>query len=128
MTSNTVKTVNSVQCLVLIEVLTRVTCISATIIDHILASFPDRVSQQGVIDVGLPDHRIIYCTRKMSRIKGGTYKKIRCCLLKNYSADINEQAMGRLEFSNYHNFENINDTYSNYTQVMGVIDLVASIK
>ena len=37
----------------LIEVPTRVTCSSSTIIDHLLASFPNRVSQQGVIDVGL---------------------------------------------------------------------------
>ena len=44
----------------LIEVPTRVTCSGPTIIDHILASFPNRVSQQGVIDVGLSDHRIIY--------------------------------------------------------------------
>ena len=46
----------------LIEVPTCVTCSSSTIIDHILASFPNRVSQQGVIDVGLSDHQIIYCT------------------------------------------------------------------
>ena len=37
----------------LIEVPTRVTCSSSTIIDHILASIPNRVSQQRVIDVAL---------------------------------------------------------------------------
>ena len=36
----------------LIEVPTRVTCSSSTIIDPTLATFPNRVSQQGVIDVG----------------------------------------------------------------------------
>ena len=113
----------------LIEVPTRVTCSSSTIIDHILASFPNRVSQQGVIDVGLSDHQIIYCTRKISRIKRGTHKEIRCRSLKNYSADIYEEALGRVNFPNYNNFENINDAYSNFTQkVIGVIDLVAPIK
>ena len=113
----------------LIEVPTHVTCSSSTIIDYILASFPNRVSQQGVIDVGLSDHQIIYCTRKISRIKRGMHKQIRCRLLKNYSADIYEEALGRVDFSNYHNFENINDVYSNFIQkVMGVIDLVAPIK
>ena len=53
----------------LIEVPARVTCSSSTITDHILASFPNRVSQQGVIDVGLSNRQIIYCTRKISRIK-----------------------------------------------------------
>ena len=63
----------------LIEIPTCVTCSSSTIIDNILASFPDRVSQQGVIDVGLSDHQIKYCTRKISRIKRGTHKQIRYC-------------------------------------------------
>ena len=63
----------------------------------------------------------------MARIKTGMHKQIRCCSLKNYSADIYEEALGRADFPNY--FENINDAYSNFIQkVMGVIDLVAPIK
>ena len=53
----------------LIEVPTCVTCSSSTIIDHVLASFPNRVSQQSVIDVGLSDHRIIYRTKKYPQSK-----------------------------------------------------------
>ena len=90
----------------LIEVPTRVTCSSSTIIDHILASFPNRVSQQGVIDDGLSDHQIVYCTRKISRIKRGTHKQIRCRSLKNYAAVIYEEALGKVDFPNYHNFDN----------------------
>ena len=113
----------------LIEVPTRVTCSSSTIIDHILASFPNRVLQQGVIDVGLSDHQIIYCSRKISRIKRGTHKQIRYHSLKNYSADIYEVALVRVDFPNYRNFENINDAYCNFIQkLMRVIDLVAPIK
>ena len=113
----------------LIEVPTRVTCSSSTIIDHTLASFPNRVSQQGVIDVGPSDHQIIYCTRKISRIKSDMHKQIRGRSLKNNSAYIYEEALGREDFPNYHNFENINEAYSNFIlKVMGVIDLVAPIK
>ena len=61
----------------LIKIPLRVTCSSSTIIDHILASFLNRISQQGVIDPGLSDHQIIYCARKISRIKRGTHKQIR---------------------------------------------------
>ena len=107
----------------LTEVPTRVTCSSSTIIDHILASFPDRFSQQGVIDVGLSDHQIIYCTRKISRIKRGMHKRIRY-----YEADIYEEALVRVDFPNYRNFENNNDAYSNFIRkLMRVIDLVAPI-
>ena len=76
-----------------IEVPTRVTCSSSTIINYILASFPNRVSQQVVIDVGLSDHQILYWTREISRIKRSTHKEIRFRSLKNYSADIYEGAL-----------------------------------
>ena len=64
------------------------TCItyrSTLLIDHILASLPDRISQEGVMNVGLSDHQLIYCTRKISRVKtGGVRKKIKFCSVKNY--------------------------------------------
>ena len=37
----------------LIESPTRITCSSSSIIDHILASFLDRVTQRGILNVGL---------------------------------------------------------------------------
>ena len=78
----------------------RVICSSSTIINHILARFSDRASQQGVTDVGLSDHQLIYCIRKISRIKRGMHKKIRCRSLKNCSADIYEEALGEVNFPN----------------------------
>ena len=50
---------------------TRITCSSTLLIDHILAILPDRVFQEGVINVGLSDHQLIYCTRKIIRVKTG---------------------------------------------------------
>ena len=50
--------------------------ISTSLINHILASLPERISQEDVINVGLSDHQLIYCTRKISKIKtGGVHKK-----------------------------------------------------
>ena len=57
------------------------------------------------------------------------HKQIRYCSLKSYSADIYKEALSRVDFSHHHNFENVNDTYSNFIQkVMGMIDLLAPIK
>ena len=47
----------------------RVTSGSSTIIDHILASFPERATQSRVMDISLSDHQLIYCTKKISRIE-----------------------------------------------------------
>ena len=56
---------------------TGMACSSTSLIDHILANLPELLSQEGVINVGLSDHQLIYCTRKISRIKaGGVHKKL----------------------------------------------------
>ena len=61
----------------------RMTCSSTSLIDHILASFPERSSQEGVINVGLSDRELIYCTRKISRIKTeGVHKKLNSVRLR----------------------------------------------
>ena len=59
----------------LIKVPTRITACSSTTIDHILASYAERVTQHGVIDIGLSDHKLICCTRKISIIKRGSLNK-----------------------------------------------------
>ena len=60
----------------LIVVPARATTGSFTIIDHVLASFPERVTQSGVIDIALSDHHLTYCNSKISRIKRGSHKQI----------------------------------------------------
>ena len=58
-----------------VKSLARVTRASTSLIDHILASLPVRISQEGVINVVSSDHQLIYCSRKISRIKTGGVKK-----------------------------------------------------
>ena len=60
----------------LISCPTRITCSSSTIIDHILASYPDRVSQKGIIDIGISDHQLIFCTRKTLKTNTASHKQI----------------------------------------------------
>ena len=68
---------------------TRVTKNSTSLLDHVLTNSADRVSQFGVIDMGLSDHQLIYCTRKITRIKlniskQGPYKiTVKLCTNKN---------------------------------------------
>ena len=79
---------------------TRITDQTATLIDHILTNSPDKVSQSGIIDLGLSDHdliystrktslpkSLIYCTRKTSLPKSHKHNEIFVCSLKRYSAE-----------------------------------------
>ena len=107
-----------------------ITCNSATIIDHILASYPERVTQQGIIDVALSDHQLIFRTRKISRIKRGTDKHIKLRSFKYYSADLFKETLTSIKFPNYLNFNDATEeAYDDFIQkIMVAIDKVAPIK
>ena len=111
------------------KVLTKVTSSSSTTINHILASFPKRATQSGVIDIGLSDHQLIYCTRKISSIKRGSHIQIKFRSFKHYTVDLFEQEWSNLNFPNYRNFNDINEAYNDFIQkIMNVIDKVAPLK
>ena len=113
----------------LIESPTRITCSSSSIIDHILASFPDRITQRGILNVGLSDHQLTYCTRKITRIRRRGHKPIKFRSFKNYTIDGYEKALVEINFPEYKSFDNVNDAYSNFIQkLMEVIDKVAPVK
>ena len=48
---------------------TRITCSTSSLLDHILTNSSEKVSQKELIDVGISDHQLIYCARKIKRIK-----------------------------------------------------------
>ena len=48
---------------------TRTTKHAKTLIDHILTNYPEKIIQSGVIEMGLSDHELIYCSRKTSLLK-----------------------------------------------------------
>ena len=77
----------------LIKSPTRVTCSTSTLIDDILASFLSRV-----IDVGISDHQLIFCTRKISSLKtGGIYKYLNFRSFKNYPVDSYKEGLKQLD-------------------------------
>ena len=62
------------------EIIQEPTCITSTTsshLDHILTNAGWKTSQTGVIDVGLSDHQLIYCTRKILRTKANMHNQVR---------------------------------------------------
>ena len=108
---------------------TRVTCEASTLIDHILVNSDEKISQYGVIDIGISDHQMIYCTRKLFRNKTGVEKYIKSRSLKNYSVDVYESALKDLDFPNYETFTDIDLAYSDFIQKLtDVIDNIAPLE
>ena len=78
----------------LIQSPTRVTSSISTLVNHTLTSALSRVSQKGVINVDVSNHQLIFCTRKVSRIKtGGVHMYLNFRSLKNYTADYYKDAL-----------------------------------
>ena len=60
---------------------TRVTPNTSTLINRILTSTNEKISQCGLINIGLSDHQMIFCTRKIKKEKVGSQKKFHLDLL-----------------------------------------------
>ena len=67
---------------------TIITCHTSTLTDHIVTNYEEKVTQSGgVIDTSLSDHQLIFCTRKIKRVKTNNHKQISFRSLKNYSME-----------------------------------------
>ena len=98
-------------------------------LDHVLTNSTYRISQSGVVDTGLSDHQLIYCTRKVNRAKSNTHKYIRTRSLKNYSQSSYLEKLNEIDFLNYSKFKDISDAYLDFIgKVTSVIDQIAPMK
>ena len=80
----------------IIKSLTRVTTSTSTLIDHTQTNTNEKITQCGLIDIGLSTDQIIFCTRKIKKEKVGGHQQISFISFKNYSQDEYEKALGKL--------------------------------
>ena len=79
--------------------------LNSYLIDHIVTKYEEKVTESGgVIDTSLSDHQLIFCTRKIKRVKTNNYKQIFFHSLKNYSMENFEQELKNISFPNYKKF------------------------
>ena len=108
---------------------TRITCGTSTLIDHILTNCAVKISQSGVIEVGLSDHQMIFCTRKIWRMKYNTHKQIKFRSFKNYTKEQYGNLLRDTYFPNYESYTDIDLAYSDFLdRLTSVINLISPIK
>ena len=113
----------------LIQEARRTTEKSETLLDHIISNSTQKISQHGVLNLGLSDHQLIYCTRKCTRAKNHDHKYIKIRSMKNYSRELFLKKLKLLEFPKYSEFIDINAAYSHFLQLItSVIDKLAPLK
>ena len=108
---------------------TRVTCGTASLIDHVLTNTEEKISQSGVLEIGISDHQLIFCTRKLNRIKSGTTKYINFRSMKKYTKAIFLEKLRTVNFPDYEDFPDANSAYSDFlSKLTDVINQVAPLK
>ena len=113
----------------LIDSPTRITEKTSSLLDHILTNSHDKVSQFGVVNAGLSDHQIIYCTRKVTKQKFKEHKDITIRSLKNYSQEALVNSLTEQNFPNYSQFEDMDLAYQDFvSKTITIIDNLAPEK
>ena len=108
---------------------TRITANSSSLIDHILTNASDKISKAGIIDIGISDHQLIFCTRKLLRSKPNTHKTIRCRSFENYTSEKLKLKLIDSNFCNYETFHNIDQAYNDFSdKLLKAINEVAPTK
>ena len=113
----------------LIKSPTRITCNTSSLIDHVLTNAENKVSQSGMLDTGLSDHQMIFCTRKLSKIKNDSTKYLSFRSMKKYTKELFIESLKAVNFPNYENFQDTNSAYSDFlSKLIIVINSIAPIK
>ena len=71
----------------LIEEPTRVTLITATVIDHVATTCPKNIIKSGVLRVSLSDHYTVYCIRKFNGAVEKGQNNIKTRKMKNFNEE-----------------------------------------
>ena len=113
----------------IIKELTRITWSISTLVEHVLTNSSEKDPQKGVIGVGISDHQLIYCTRKIKRIKHNMHNQIQMQYLKKYNAEIFINALKTVHFPDYNIFPIVNVADCHIlNKISDTIDRVAPIK
>jgi len=113
----------------LIECHTRVTVSTASILDLIIVSDVDRVTQSGVLKCSFSDHDVIYCTRKLNRghFTKDNVAKIRC--MKNYNKEDFVSRVQLLDWNSVLDMKDVNEAWCSFSNMFkNVIEEVAPLK
>ena len=101
----------------LIKKPTRVTETSASCIDHIFVNKSEKVCEAGVIESGISDHFITYCTRKFNNRIINKHNTVKARSMKNYCSEIFIDKLKELDWANVFICSNVNDAWGSFKTI-----------
>ena len=113
----------------LIDKPTHVTPTSSTLLDHIYANNSNNISQSGVIETGISDHFMIYCTRKVTRSQADKCNSIKIRSMKHYSKELLTEKLQCISWEPVLQCTEVNEAWEKFrTIVTQVMDDIAPEK
>ena len=113
----------------LIKEPTRVTENSSSVIDLILVSHTEKISQSGVKSCDISDHNLIYCTRKICKGQIGKHNTVNLRCTKNYSSNSFCERLKNAKWSDVLTCNDVNVAWSLFKSMfMNALDEVAPVK
>lgn len=85
----------------LINQINRETSDSKSLLDQIICNNKDKISQWGVLPVGLSDHYVTYCNRKVVKECLNKHNTFRIRSMKTYSSDNYNEKLAYIDWSSY---------------------------
>ena len=99
------------------------------IFDHILTNSKESATQQGVTTLGLPDHDIIFCTRKTKCFKSRKHNATSVRTYKNYSQKLLEERLTKMKILNYLLISCTDSVYNRLSKILqDIINDIAPLK
>ena len=86
----------------LINVPTRITPNSSTLIDVILTNEPSRIITSGVLHIGISDHSLVYAVRKFAIPSNNTHKYVTTRSFKNFDANKFKSDLVKINWNSIH--------------------------
>ena len=108
---------------------TRITESTKSTIDHILTNRNENLSQHGTIPIGLSDHFMIFCSRRISNCHFKSHNTTKIRSLKNYSSEIFLDKLSRADWNSCFLSTCVNSAWKSFQNIFSnVLDEVAPVK
>ena len=93
---------------------TRITPTCSSILNVIIVSDEEKISQSGIIPIGISDHFLTYCTRHSPKAKFNKHNTMRSRSMKNYSTEIFNEKLSEINWFKVINCDDVDVAWSNF--------------
>ena len=113
----------------LIKDATRVTPTCSSLLDHVVCNNENKISQSGIIDLGISDHSFTFCTRKNIRLAIGVHRTTDIRSLKNYNEVSFNLKLSAIDWSGLTNCTDVNKAWSIFQNIfISTLNIIAPQK